>query len=170
MSMDLVKKDYVTTAEYKEYIYGSADVVGLMCLCVFVNGDKQKYEELKDSAMALGSAFQKINFLRDLQADYQQMGRTYFPGIDMEEFDEEAKQAIEKDIEKDFRDGFEGIKRLPKAARFGVYMAYVYYLSLFNKIRSTPSKKILNERIRIPNNRKYALFVGSYLRHSLNLI
>ncbi|MGD1844652.1 MAG: phytoene/squalene synthase family protein [Salibacteraceae bacterium] len=169
MEMDLDQANH-DQASYEEYILGSAEVVGLMCLKVFVEGDENKYNELRYYAMRLGSAFQKINFLRDLQADYKEMGRTYFPGIDMDQFDEAAKLAIEKDIAIDFKDGFEGIKRLPKAARFGVYMAYVYYISLFNKIRSTPPKRMLNERIRIPNNRKYALFVGSYVRHSLNLI
>lgn len=169
MEMDLEQSVH-DQSSYEEYILGSAEAVGLMCLKVFVEGDQTKYDELKFYAMRLGSAFQKINFLRDLQADYKEMGRSYFPGIDMENFDEEAKEAIEKDIAIDFQDGFEGIKRLPKAARFGVYIAYVYYLSLFNKIRSTPSNQILNERIRIPNNRKYMLFVRSYLRHSLNRI
>ena len=168
MEMDLSKKDY-NTSDYKEYIVGSAEVVGLMCLKIFCNGNQEKYDSLKYSAMRLGSAFQKINFLRDLHADYIGMGRTYFPEVNIDQFDENTKKEIEQDIAKDFQDGFEGIKRLPKSARFGVYMAYVYFYALFRKIQNTPSRKIMDQRIRIPNNRKYALFLQSYLRHSLNI-
>lgn len=169
MEMDLEKRDY-DQAEYEKYILGSAEVVGLMCLCVFVDGDRDAYKRLEYSAMRLGSAFQKINFLRDLQADYKELGRTYFPGVEMEQFNATIKAQIEKDIEKDFDDGYIGIKQLPKEARFGVYMAYKYYRRLFSKIRSLPHNRIMEERIRIPNQRKYALFVGSLLRHQFNML
>jgi phytoene synthase len=169
MEMDLVKKEY-DKKKYEQYILGSAEVVGLMCLKIFVNGDKLEYERLKPYAMKLGSAFQKINFLRDLKADYQELGRTYFPGIDLNVFNTVVKKEIEDDIEMDFSIGYDGIKQLPRQARFGVYMAYVYYYKLFVKIKATPSEVILNERIRIPNNKKYRLFVTSFVRHNLNLL
>jgi phytoene synthase len=169
MEMDLEKKSY-DDQKYEQYILGSAEVVGLMCLKVFVHGNEVEYERLKPSAMKLGSAFQKINFLRDLKADFQELGRTYFPGIDLNEFNSTVKKEIEADIEIDFRLGYEGIKQLPKNSRFGVYMAYIYYYKLFKKIKSTPAEIILNERVRIPNNKKYRLFLTSYLRHSINLI
>jgi phytoene/squalene synthetase len=141
-----------------------------MCLKIFVRGNEEEYERLKPLAMKLGSAFQKINFLRDLKADYQELGRTYFPGIDLNEFNSTVKKQIEEDIEIDFQLGYEGIKQLPKNARFGVYMAYIYYYKLFKKIKSTSPQVILTERVRIPNNRKYGLFVTSYVKHNLNLI
>jgi phytoene/squalene synthetase len=169
MEMDLDKSAY-DQKNYEQYILGSAEVVGLMCLKIFVRGDEKSYSELKDSAMKLGSAFQKINFLRDLKADYHELGRTYFPGIDLNEFNHTVKLEIEADIEKDFQAGYEGIKMLPKDARFGVYMAYIYYYKLFKKIKGIAPETILNERIRIPNNKKYSLFVFSYLKHNLNLI
>jgi phytoene synthase len=169
MEMDLDKKAY-DSSKYEQYILGSAEVVGLMCLKVFVNGDETEYNRLKPAAMKLGSAFQKINFLRDLKADYQELGRTYFPGIDLNEFNATVKKEIEADIEIDFHLGYEGIKQLPKNARFGVYMAYIYYYKLFKKIKTTTADTILNERVRIPNNKKYRLFLTSYLRHNLNLI
>lgn len=169
MEMDLDKSAY-DQKNYEQYILGSAEVVGLMCLKIFVLGDEKSYLELKDSAMKLGSAFQKINFLRDLKADYHELGRTYFPGIDLNEFNHTVKLEIEADIEKDFQAGYEGIKMLPKDARFGVYMAYIYYYKLFKKIKGIAPETILNERIRIPNNKKYSLFVFSYLKHNLNLI
>lgn len=169
MEMDLDKTNY-DPAKYEQYILGSAEVVGLMCLKIFVKGNDQEYERLKPAAMKLGSAFQKINFLRDLKADYHELGRTYFPGIDLNEFNSTVKNEIEADIEKDFKAGYEGIKQLPKNSRFGVYMAYVYYYKLFSKIKTTSANTILNERIRIPNNKKYRLFVTSYVRHNLNLI
>lgn len=169
MEMDLVKHSYDKN-KYEQYILGSAEVVGLMCLKVFVDGDDREYERLKPFAMKLGSAFQKINFLRDLKADYQELGRTYFPGIDLNEFNGTVKKEIEADIEIDFKKGYEGILQLPKKARFGVYMAYIYYYKLFTKIKSTPAEVILNERIRIPNNKKYRLFVTSFVRHNLNLL
>lgn len=169
MEMDLHKNAYDHTG-YKNYIVGSAEVVGLMCLKVFVEGNTQMFNLLKNDAMALGSAFQKINFLRDLNDDYKNLGRTYFPGIDLTEFNESTKKTIELDIEKDFAQGYEGIKRLPDCARFGVYIAYVYYYSLFKKIQATPSNKILNERVRIPNNKKFALLFKSFVKHSFNLL
>lgn len=169
MEMDLTDVEYNQDL-YEKYILGSAEVVGLMCLCVFCSGDKAEYERLKFSAMRLGSAFQKINFLRDLRNDYYGLGRVYFPHLDLKEFDEANKKAIEKDIQQDFTDGFNGIRQLPRGARFGVYVAYVYYYALFRKIISLPPTKILEERIRIPNARKYALIVSSYVRHSLNML
>lgn len=169
MDLDTEKMTY-DQLKYEKYILGSAEVVGLMCLKIFVRGDEKAYNQLTDSAMKLGSAFQKINFLRDLKADYHELGRTYFPGINLNEFNASVKKEIEEDIAKDFHDGYEGIKKLPKDARFGVYMAYVYYYKLFQKIKGAAADTILNERVRIPNNKKYSLFVFSYLRHNLNLI
>lgn len=169
MEMDLYKNEYDEEG-YKAYILGSAEVVGLMCLKVFVDGNQERYLELKEPAMQLGSAFQKINFLRDLHADYQSLGRTYFPGVDLDNFNEEVKASIEADIDIDFKAGYEGIKKLPKGARFGVYIAYVYYYSLFKKIRKTHCDLILNERVRISNKRKYGLFLSGYLRHTINWI
>lgn len=169
MEMDLDKKEY-TEEGYKEYILGSAEVVGLMCLRVFVKGNQKMYDDLTPYAMALGSAFQKINFLRDLHADYLGMGRVYFPNVELKELDPETKAALEDDIEIDFNKGLEGIKLLPKDSRFGVYVAYIYYRKLFNKIKSLHPERILEERIRIPNSQKMALFASSYVRHSLNLL
>lgn len=169
MEMDLDNFEH-TQESYEEYILGSAEVVGLMCLKIFVRGDEDEYLKLKPSAMKLGSAFQKINFLRDLQADYKELGRTYFPEVEMTEFNDSIKQQIEADIEKDFAAGYEGILQLPKNARFGTYMAYIYYYKLFKKIKDTPAHVILNNRVRIPNNKKYRLFVSSYVKHSLNLV
>ncbi len=169
MEMDLDKKAY-DVGKYEQYILGSAEVVGLMCLKVFVNGDETEYNRLKPAAMKLGSAFQKINFLRDLKADYQELGRTYFPKIDLNAFNTEVKKEIEADIEIDFQLGYEGIKQLPKNASFGVYMAYIYYYKLFKKIKTTTAHTILNERVRIPNNKKYRLFLTSYVRHNLNML
>lgn len=169
MEMDLEDVQY-TTETYETYILGSAEVVGLMCLYVFVEGDLDTYAKLKPYAMRLGAAFQKINFLRDLQADFEGLGRTYFPGVNPEQFDELAKAAIEEEIEADFKEAYKGILMLPKDARFGVYVAYVYYYRLFRKIKSLPSNRVLEERIRIPNQSKYALFVKSYVQHSFNLL
>lgn len=169
MKMDLNKQAY-DEEQYKKYILGSAEVVGLMCLKVFVAGDENEYQRLKPAAMKLGSAFQKINFLRDLNADYKALGRVYFPGIDMNEFNATVKHDIERDIEADFQAGYLGILELPKKARFGVYLAYIYYYKLFAKIKQTPAKVILNERVRIPNNRKVGLLLSSYVRHNLNLL
>lgn len=169
MEMDLYKEDY-TQAQYEEYILGSAEVVGLMCLKVFTEGDQALYEELRSPAMKLGSAFQKINFLRDLKADYLNLGRSYFPGLDVSLLNDETKKKIEQDILADFEAGYQGIVRLPKKARFGVYLAYIYYTALFQKIANTPSSKILQERISISRPRKATLLFGSYVRHSFNLI
>lgn len=169
MEMDLDKQAY-NQQQYEEYILGSAEVVGLMCLKIFVEGNEHEYERLKPSAMKLGSAFQKINFLRDLKADYHELGRVYFPGIEMQEFNATVKKQIEADIEKDFQEGYQGILQLPKSARFGVYMAYKYYFKLFKKIRLMPAQTILHERIRIPNYRKVRILLTSYLRHNLNLL
>lgn len=169
MEMDLQKQFY-SKEQYDLYILGSAEVVGLMCLKVFVAGDDAEYERLKPSAMKLGSAFQKINFLRDLKDDFQTLGRTYFPGINMEEFNATVKKEIEADIEVDFRAGYEGILQLPKNARFGVYMAYKYYFKLFKKIKSQSAQTILTERVRIPNYRKMRILLTSYVRHNLNIL
>lgn len=169
MEMDLDKTAYCQEG-YENYILGSAEVVGLMCLHVFCLGDKTLYEKTKHYAMRLGSAFQKINFLRDLKDDYQELGRTYFPGIDMTNFNEVVKHEIEQDIAKDFKDGLTGIKILPKASRLGVYVAYVYYSRLFSKIKNTPADVLMEKRIRIPNQKKVTLFVGSYVKHSLNML
>jgi 15-cis-phytoene synthase len=169
MEMDLNKQFY-TKEQYELYILGSAEVVGLMCLKVFVNGNEVEYERLKPSAMKLGSAFQKINFLRDLKDDFQTLGRTYFPGINMGEFNSTVKKEIEIDIEADFMAGYEGILQLPKNARFGVYMAYKYYFKLFKKIKAKSAQNILDERIRIPNYRKMRILLTSYVRHNLNIL
>ncbi|MEL6975333.1 MAG: phytoene/squalene synthase family protein [Bacteroidota bacterium] len=170
MRMDLSKKKYTTMAEYKEYIYGSADVVGLMCLCVFVNGDAEKYESLKDSAMALGSAFQKVNFLRDLKADFEELERTYFPDTNLLELDEASKKRIVDEIKADFAKGMEGISRLPQEAKFGVYTAYKYYRKLLQKLQSTPPLEIKNTRIRVPNYQKFGLLAQSYVNYKLQLV
>ncbi|MDF2515692.1 MAG: phytoene synthase [Sphingobacterium sp.] len=164
MEMDLNKIEY-DSERYKEYIYGSAEVVGLMCLQVFTEGNRQRYEELKPYAMKLGSAFQKINFLRDLKDDYQVLGRTYFPNLDMTRFDNTMKRRIEDEIHDEFREALLGIKKLPASAKFGVYLAYKYYLSLFEQIRKKSSKEILENRIRIPNIQKAYVAFKSYLRY-----
>jgi phytoene synthase len=169
MEMDLNKQFY-SKEQYELYILGSAEVVGLMCLKVFVDGNEAEYDRLKPSAMKLGSAFQKINFLRDLKDDFQTLGRTYFPGINMEEFNSTVKKEIEADIEADFGAGYEGILQLPKNARFGVYMAYKYYFKLFKKIKAKSAQNILTERIRIPNYRKMRILLTSYVRHNLNML
>ena len=169
MEMDLSEREY-TQEEYEKYILGSAEVVGLMCLKVFTLGDQKLYEKLKPNAMKLGSAFQKINFLRDIQEDYNSLGRNYFPNVDISRMTEEDKKTIEDDIEKDFNEGFDGILGLPKKARFGVYLAYTYYYGLFKKIKSLPPTKIMKERIRIPNYGKYYLFAQSYLRHNIGVL
>jgi len=169
MEMDLNKTNY-NQEGYEQYIFGSAEAVGLMCLHVFCYGNQELYDNTKTYAMSLGSAFQKINFLRDMKADYEELGRTYFPGINMNEFNDRTKKDIERDIKLDFEQGLIGIKMLPKSSRFGVYMAYVYYFGLFKKIRKLPSHKVMSARIRIASQRKYGLFIGSYVRHSLNLI
>ena len=170
MKLDLSKKEYQTDDEYKEYIYGSADVVGLMCLKVFVNGDISKYDELKDSAMRLGSAFQKVNFLRDLKSDFEDLSRTYFPNTDLTKLDEVSKAQIISDIQSDFDAGFEGIKNLPAEAKFGVYAAYSFYKKLLYKLKQTPSAEIKNTRIRVPDYQKYSLFAKCYVSYKFNLV
>lgn len=170
MKMDLYKNEYKTNEEYNEYIYGSADVVGLMCLQIFVNGDSEKYNELKDSAMRLGSAFQKVNFLRDLKDDFEQLNRTYFPNTDLSQLDEKTKLEIITDIENDFEAAYVGIKNLPLEARFGVYTAYIYYSKLLKKLKKTPSKEIKNTRIRVSDYQKASLFAQCYLNYKLNIL
>ena len=170
MKMDLIKSEYHTKAEYDDYIYGSADVVGLMCLKVFVKGDSQKYNDLKDEAMRLGSAFQKVNFLRDLKEDNLVLNRNYFPGVDLKSFDETSKDMIIKEIEADFKVALQGIKKLPLEAKFGVYTAYVYYRKLLKKLENTPCHKIGTSRIRVSNYTKGLLFANSFVTYKLNLV
>jgi phytoene/squalene synthetase len=169
MESDLKKSEY-EQLEYEEYINGSAEVVGLMCLKVFCYGDEAEYARLESSAMSLGSAFQKINFLRDMKQDTAELGRIYFPGVDLSEFDMHKKREIEADIEKDFKDGLHGIKNLPESSKFGVYVAYIYYYSLFKKIQNTPASEILNRRIRISNEHKVGLLGYSYLKYQMRLL
>ncbi len=169
MEMDLDQTNYDQT-KYEDYIVGSAEVVGLMCLRVFTKGDEQDYQKLKPAAMSLGAAFQKVNFLRDVKADYEELGRTYFPQVDIKKFSKEDKKAIEQDIRKDFAHALTGIKQLPISARKGVYLAYIYYLRLFNKIEGLPASKILSERVRVPNAQKVSLMMYSLLRHECNLL
>ncbi len=170
MRMDLTKKKYNTVEEYKEYIYGSADVVGLMCLKVFVQGNNELYMNLKNNAMKLGSAFQKVNFLRDLKADKEDLNRTYFPNTKFDKLSELEKNEIINDIEDDFKMGLEGIKELPLDAKFGVFMAYRYYNQLLKKLKKTPATEIINRRIRVPNLKKIELLTRSYVKYQLNLL
>ena len=170
MRMDLTKKKYNTVEEYKEYIYGSADVVGLMCLKVFVQGNNELYMKLKNNAMKLGSAFQKVNFLRDLKADKENLNRTYFPNTKFDKLSELEKNEIINDIEDDFKMGLEGIKELPLDAKFGVFMAYRYYNQLLKKLKKTPATEIINRRIRVPNLKKIELLTRSYVKYQLNLL
>ena len=170
MKMDLVKSEYNTKAEYDDYIYGSANVVGLMCLKVFVQGNQEKYDALKDEAMRLGSAFQKVNFLRDLKDDNLVLNRNYFPGVDLRSFDDEAKKAIIAEIDEDFKAAREGIKKLPLEAKFGVFTAYVYYKKLLNKLERTPSHKIGTSRIRVSNYSKAGLWAQSFVTYKLRLV
>lgn len=169
MEMDLQKVEY-DKALYDQYILGSAEVVGLMCLHVFVHGNKQEYERLKPYAMKLGAAFQKVNFLRDMNADYHILGRTYFPNVNMQDFNCNTKAAIELEIEKDFSDALTGIRTLPASSRLGVYLAYTYYYTLFKKIKTIEPKQIFNQRIRINNTRKLSLMMSSYLQCKMALI
>ena len=170
MRADLSKSMYTSKEEYDEYIYGSADVVGLMCLKVFVDGDEKKYNELKSAAMRLGSAFQKVNFLRDLKDDFEVLNRTYFPNTDLNQLDEESKIKIIGEIEEDFKEGLNGIKKLPIEAKFGVFMAYRYYSQLLKKLKKTPALDIKNTRIRVPNYKKIELLTRSYVKYQLNLL
>jgi phytoene/squalene synthetase len=170
MKLDLIKSDYNSKAEYDEYIYGSADVVGLMCLKVFVHGNDEKYNLLKDEAMRLGSAFQKVNFLRDLKDDNLILNRNYFPGVDLNSFDEQAKSAIINEIEEDFRVAYQGILKLPIEAKFGVYTAFVYYKKLLKKLENTPCHEIGNARIRVSNYTKAGLLAQSFVTYKLRLV
>jgi phytoene synthase len=169
MEMDLERTQY-NHKTYNDYIYGSAEVVGLMCLYVFLEGDKAQYEKLKPSARSLGAAFQKVNFLRDVKADYNQLDRTYFPGLDFSSFTERQKREIEEDIQKDFDDAYEGIIQLPAKARFGVYVAYKYYLSLFRKIKRLQPATIMHERVRIPDYHKVMILLRAGVRNQLNIM
>lgn len=169
MEMDLDKKAYDCEG-YKEYIYGSAEVVGLMCLYVFCEGEKEMYSSLENSARSLGAAFQKVNFLRDIKADFNGLSRVYFPGCDFNNFTEQDKHLIEEDIQHDFEAAFEGITRLPVKARFGVYVAYKYYLSLFKRIKRMKPARVLESRIRIPNYRKAMIIFRAGIKNQLRLI
>jgi len=167
MAMDLRTTTYDDDT-YEAYILGSAEVVGLMCLRVFCQGDHKMFDALKPYAMRLGAAFQKVNFLRDLRADYVGLGRVYFPGLKLDHFDDASKKRIEASIRADFEAGYTGIKKLPRSARFGVYVAYVYYLALFRKITNTPSDMVMRSRIRIPKRHKATLLAYSFVKHQLN--
>ena len=169
MAMDLDQQMH-SEQSIKDYILGSAEVVGLMCLRVFCEGNNDLYYNLKPHAMSLGAAFQKVNFLRDLGTDLTALGRNYFPGVDFERFDQEGKRKIEVSIQNDLNHALAGIKQLPRSSRFGVYVAYVYYLALFRKIKNTPSEFVIKNRIRIRNRHKAGLLAYSYLKHRLNLL
>jgi phytoene/squalene synthetase len=169
MEMDLDRKAY-NLEGYQEYIYGSAEVVGLMCLYVFLDGDIESYQKFKPYAQSLGAAFQKVNFLRDVKADYNQLDRTYFPGLDFSSFSERKKREIEEDIQKDFDHAYQGIVRLPIKARFGVYVAYKYYLSLFRRIKQMQPARIMHERVRIPNYGKLMILLRAGVRNQLNIM
>ncbi|MFV8270274.1 phytoene/squalene synthase family protein [Flavobacterium sp. GT2N3] len=170
MKLDLIKSDYNSKAEYDDYIYGSADVVGLMCLKVFVAGDFERYNQLKSEAMRLGSAFQKVNFLRDLKDDNLVLNRNYFPGVDLNSFDEKAKTAIISEIKEDFKIAYQGIVKLPIEAKFGVYTAFVYYKKLLKKLENTPCHEIGNARIRVSNYTKAGLLAQSFVTYKLKLV
>jgi phytoene/squalene synthetase len=169
MEMDLDFKSY-NDSKYIEYIYGSAEVVGLMCLKVFCEGDGEMYQRLREPACKLGSAFQKVNFLRDIKSDYEERGRVYFPGVDFTQFDKSAKILIEEDIQKDFNDSLIGIEGLPSGAKLGVRVAYLYYQKLFDKIKALPAETITQKRIRIPNTQKLSLLIGTYFESKLGLV
>jgi phytoene/squalene synthetase len=169
MEMDLYFQHY-NDSKYEEYIYGSAEVVGLMCLRVFCEGDDALYQKLKAPACSLGSAFQKVNFLRDMKSDYEERGRVYFPGVEFQLFSNEVKHQIEADIQKDFDHALQGIKELPLGARMGVYLAYVYYKKLFDKIKGLPASRVQTERIRVPDRRKFALLLGTYFKFQMKAI
>lgn len=168
MEMDLGKICY-TSEKYQQYIYGSAEVVGLMCLHVFTDNNEMMYGQLKPYAMKLGAAFQKVNFLRDMKDDYHILGRIYFPGIDMSQFNCQVKEQIEREISNDFVLALEGIKRLPASSRKGVYLAYIYYQSLFKKIKKLSAQRILTERVRINNSKKLRLMVNSWVQNLIPL-
>ncbi len=166
MEMDLGESEY-TREKFEQYVLGSAEVIGLMCLKVFCDGEEEKYRSLEPSAMRLGAAYQKINFLRDLKADFHVLNRSYFPGVNLDEFSEKDKNMIEEEIESDFKAGLEGIKLLPRQTMFGVYLSYRYFYALFRKIRKTPPQKVMQQRIRISNAAKYLLLGGSYIKFKL---
>lgn len=169
MELDLYKNTY-TRDEYHQYIYGSAEVVGLMCLRVFYEGDEESYKKLVHPARKLGEAFQKVNFLRDMLSDYHERGRVYFPEVDFEQFDQKMKQEIEDEIDNDFAEAYKGIKMLNKESRLGVYVAYSYYLKLLKKIRSAPPDKLLEKRFRVPNSTKLFILAKCYLKHKMNAV
>lgn len=169
MEMDLEKKSYSSDL-YNTYVYGSAEVIGLMCLRVFCAGDDSLYSRLLPEARRLGSAFQKINFLRDIKADFEERGRVYFPGVDFARFSESDKKEIETDIQKDFEEGLKGIRELPRAAKRGVFVAYLYYYELFRKIRSRPVDLLGKERVRVSDRRKLYLMARALLQDKLNTI
>ena len=170
MRADISKKIYKNKEEIDEYIYGSADVVGLMCLKIFVKGDQSRYRQLEASAIKLGSAFQKVNFLRDLRQDFEELDRTYFPNIDPRNFKDSDKEMIIEEIENDFKIAKEGVLKLPKESRLGVYLAYKYYSHLLKKIVHTPAKVLKEKRIRVSTPKKISILLQSYLRHKLNLV
>ena len=169
MEMDLYQHDY-DAAGYSQYIYGSAEVVGLMCLRVFCEGDCTEFDRLREPARKLGSAFQKVNFLRDIKSDYQERGRTYFPGVDFTDFSRDAKQLIEDDIQLDFDAAYQGILNLPKGAKMGVHLAYIYYLKLFCKIKNLPASRIQEARVRVPDPQKLVLLAKTMVQYRLNLL
>ena len=169
MEMDLSNEVYDSEG-YDAYIYGSAEVVGLMCLRVFCEGNDEQYRRLKEPARRLGAAFQKINFLRDIKSDFDERGRVYFPGVDFRRFTNEEKRRIETDIKDDFDAALEGIRQLPKGTRFGVYLAYKYYTQLFAKIKSAPAQRVVQERFRVSDKRKVYLLFSSAVRHRLNFL
>ncbi|GAB1309587.1 phytoene/squalene synthase family protein [Urechidicola sp. KH5] len=170
MKLDLEKSEYKSIEDYKEYIYGSADVVGLMCLKVFVNGNQEKYDTLKAPAMRLGSAFQKVNFLRDLKDDFEILNRSYFPDVNFESLDKASKLKIIAEIEEDFAEAYKGIKQLPIEAKFGVYTAFRYYSKLLKKLKKIPSEKIISSRVRVPNYAKMHVLARSFVVYKLNLL
>jgi len=169
MEMDLHNHNYNANG-YNEYIYGSAEVVGLMCLKVFCNGDEKEYNRLKEPARKLGAAFQKVNFLRDMKSDFSERGRIYFPGVDFNFFNDTMKKEIEAEIEQDFKAAYEGIRSLPSEAKFGVYVAYIYYQALLKRIKREPAGVIRNARVRVPNKQKFALLLSSWVRYRLNFL
>ncbi|MDP5120970.1 MAG: phytoene/squalene synthase family protein [Spirosomaceae bacterium] len=169
MAMDLGTVTY-EESKYAEYIYGSAEVVGLMCLRVFCNGNEELYDHLKTDARSLGAAFQKVNFLRDLKSDFYERGRVYFPGVDFNDFTIDAKKVIEDDIQVDFKNAYRGIMGLPESSRRGVYLAYVYYLKLFDRIKKTSAARIQHERIRVPDSIKFALLAKTLVKGSFNVL
>lgn len=169
MEMDLYEKEY-TPQKYDEYILGSAQVVGLMCLRVFTAGDTQEFEKLKPAAMKLGSAFQKVNFLRDINADFNNLSRTYFPNVNLEKFTNIDKKTIEKEIEEEFNEALKGIKQLPRSSRRGVYLAYIYYKELLTKIKRLSAERVMKDRIRISNSHKFGLMFDSMIRYKINAL